>query len=121
MEYHFADTRSTHSNDFRERSSVEGRQHRHCEDFAGIARGLDGSFDHRSSPGRMHGRQSHVHCTNSTHRSGYGIRDVVKLEIEENVAVLVAQRFDYRRATCREQLAPHLVESAALAELTHQS
>src|SRR4029078_5482793 len=65
----------------------------------------------------MHGHQARPHCGSRTNTAGDGVRNVVQLQIEEDVGAAIANAPNHVRPDAREQLVADLVESARIAQL----
>src|SRR3954468_2715014 len=64
----------------------------------------------------MYCRQAHAHGDRRANTPGNGVRDVVKLEVEEYLGAALPDLRHYVRTGRGEELVADLVEAAALAE-----
>ena len=63
-----------------------------------------GRLHHRAAAGRVHVDHPRARRHRGLHRAGDGVRDVVKLQIEEDAIALARELADHRRSRGREEL-----------------
>src|SRR5215207_9558369 len=64
----------------------------------------------------MHSDQRSAESSSGAYGASHRVRDVVELEVEENLAALIPELADDARSGRREELAPDLVEAAAIPQ-----
>lgn len=90
--------------------AILARQHRHREDAQLVARLLDARREVPDAAARVDGQELHTQVAAASNRAAHRVRDVVELEVEEDVDLghPLAERPHDRRPLGDEQLESHL-------------